>query len=501
MRKVLCVLGLVCILAMPDMFGRRRKRRPRRRRRLIILITVRLFDQVPDMTNSYWVEYQKRTNTKLNVTFIPDGDYATKLNLILASGDIPEVLIANPSNNPNSPPFINAVRNGAFWDLTPSLGDFSKYPNLKDNVAPNSWVTGRILGRIYGVAQNVSAVQGSPIIRKDLLDALGLPIPRTIDEFAADLKKIAAANPNIIGMVSKQDFLINSNGGLGGAFGANKPAYNAEGGLIYTKLTPAFADFIAWMRSLYSQGLLGKEFTAIKPTQAVELFQSGAAACLINESFRWNYPYTQTLQKIKQNAEATSLPPLKGPAGYAVDVGTGIVDQMFIGRKKVSENKMLRILDYFEKTTTQEYYDLTTYGVGGIHYNVVDGFKVATPLRDKELGSSAPWQVLPLMYNKYMKVDSTAAPGAYNIAKRKQLDSWGMFDKGDVNPFAVATSITWVAIWPKDVQEWASMAVKAIVGQVSMADYRGVRRSTERQRRLQEGVSEFAKSYKDVYGK
>jgi putative aldouronate transport system substrate-binding protein len=466
---------------------------------LAIQMTVRLFDQVPDMTNPYWVEYQKRTNTKLDVTFIPDGDYATKLNLILASTDIPEVLIANPSNNWNSPPYLNAVKNGAFWDLTPVLGDFSKYPNLKNNVAPNSWVVGRTLGKIYGIPQSVSTVSSVPKIRKDLLDDLGLPLPQTMEDYAAVLKKVVDKNPDMIGLVSKQDMFINDSGGLAEAFGAGKPTYNAEGGLIYWKLTPQFTDFVNWLRGIYSQGILSKEFSVMKPTQASEFYTSGRAVSFLNESMRWDYAFTQTLKKIKPNADNEPVPPLKGPGGYAIKVGTGIVDQMFIGAK-VPRAKMLQIMAYFEKTTTMEYYILTTYGVEGVHYNVVNGYKVVTPQRDKDMGSSAPWQVLPLMYNKYMKTDSTAAPQEYNEAHEKMVDSWGYFDKGFTDPFAVATSETWVAIWPKAVQEWASMAVKAVVGQVSIAEYRSYVDGLNNGADFKKAYQEFAKSYANVYG-
>src|SRR5665647_375417 len=47
---------------------------------LEIQMTARLFEEVPNMDNSYWKEFMKRTNTKLNIEWIPDGDYKTKLN-------------------------------------------------------------------------------------------------------------------------------------------------------------------------------------------------------------------------------------------------------------------------------------------------------------------------------------------------------------------------------------------------------------------------------------
>lgn len=468
---------------------------------LEIHMTVRLFDQVPDMNNSYWREYQKRTNTKLIVEWIPDGDYATKLNLILASNQIPEVLVANCSNDLNNPIFINAVKNGAFWDLTDILGDFSKYPNLKNNVAPDAWVTSRVLGRIYGVPQSRPQVQSAPIIREDLLEEAGVEMPTTMNGLLDAMEAVLKKHPNMVGLVSKQNMFINSSGGLASAFGTDTPTYNDEGGLIYSKLTPQFTKFIEWLREAYKRGLLPKEFSVMKPTQAVELFQSGSAVVLVNEAMRWCYPFTQTLQKVKKDAKAQFVPPLEGdPGKYAITKSTGVADSMFIA-STVSKEKMLRILDYFEKTTTQEYYDLTAYGVEGIHYNIVNGYKVVTPLHDKELGSSAPWQVLPLAYNPYMKLDSVTSPEEYNIAQRKRFADLGYEEKGILDPFSVATSQTWISVWPKYQQEWAAKCVQAVMGQISIEEYQQYVDKINSDPEIKKAYQEFAQSYKDIFGK
>lgn len=50
------------------------------------------YDEVPDLKNQYWTELQKLTNSKLEVQFIPTGDYDTKFDLMLASNDLPEVV-------------------------------------------------------------------------------------------------------------------------------------------------------------------------------------------------------------------------------------------------------------------------------------------------------------------------------------------------------------------------------------------------------------------------
>lgn len=465
---------------------------------LKIQMTVRLFDQVPDMNNTYWQEYQKRTNTQLDVEWIPDGDYQTKLNLILASRQIPEVLVANPSNNLNDPSFINAVQNGAFWDLTDVLGDFSNYPNLKNNVSPDAWAINRIDGRIYGIPQSVPQVQGAPIIREDLVKKAGKEMPETMDELLDVLEAVVNQNPGMVGMVSKQDMFLASSGGLSSAFGVDEPVYNEEGGMIYYKLTPGFADFVEWLRKAYERGVLSREFSVMKPTQATEMFQSGSAVLMINEAGRWCYPFTKTLQEKDPQASAQFVPVLKGTKGnYAVNCGTGIVDSMFIS-KSVREEKMRKILDYFERTTTQEYYNLTTYGVEGVHYNMENGSKVVTDLRDSEMGSSAPWQVLPLAYYPYMKIDSVAAPDEYNQRQRELFEEYGYLKYAKTNPFEIATSQKWINTWPKYSQEWAAKGVQAVMGQITMEEYKAYVEALNEKPEMKEAYLEFAETYKAV---
>lgn len=461
---------------------------------LDIKMTVRLFDQVPDMNNAYWQEFQKRTNTKLEVEWIPDGDYITKLNLIFSSRDLPEVLVANPSNNLNNPPFVNAVKNGAFWDLTDYLGDFSKYPNLLNNEPKNAWVYSRVLGRNYGVPRSQPQVAGTPLIRKDLLDELGLEMPVTIEEFTDTMETVLKAYPNIVGMVSKQDLLTQSSGGFTAAFGVNTPYYNEENGLVYNKLSPSFTNYVLWLKDMYSRGILSKEFSVMKPTQATELFQSGAAACLVNESMRWAYPFTQTLKQVKEDAYVEVSAPLKGEGGYALPYGTGIVDCFFIS-KAVPEDKMLKILDYLEETCTQEYLDFSMYGIEGVHYNVVNGERVLTEQKNIDMGSSAPQQVFARKYDAYMKVGSPQAPSEYNKQMRETFDSWNVDEIGTIDPFNVATSETWNKVWPKYINEWSAYATKAIIGQITIEEYQAYVDTLNNMPEFKTAYQEFAEAY------
>src|SRR5690606_30568750 len=62
------------------------------------------------------------TNTKINIQWIPQGPFEDKINIMIASGELPKVIMAN-----YSPAVINAVRANQFWEIGPFLKD---YPNL-----------------------------------------------------------------------------------------------------------------------------------------------------------------------------------------------------------------------------------------------------------------------------------------------------------------------------------------------------------------------------------
>src|SRR3954447_2757572 len=70
----------------------------------------------PNMNDEYWSEWQKRTNSKLDVEWVPSGDYDTKFDLVLASGNLPEIIV---STNITRSTLLSAIKQGAFWDLTP----------------------------------------------------------------------------------------------------------------------------------------------------------------------------------------------------------------------------------------------------------------------------------------------------------------------------------------------------------------------------------------------
>ncbi len=456
------------------------------------------YADAPNMNDEYWTEWQKRTNTKLDVEWVPSGDYDTKFDLVLASGNLPEIIVSTSLTRPT---LINAINQGAFWDLTPFLGDFSKYPNMKNNSGPNVWNYMKLDGKIYGLPRNRPQIDLGIKIRKDWLDKFKLPIPKTLDEYAADLKTIVNGDPDgngkkdTIGIIGGGFLLADGDDTFLSAFGGLKPVYDKDGGMINSRLTPNYTSMVEWFRKQYADGILAKEFSAIKKTQAEELFSTGHAASYVRNIWR-DYTWEQENKKTQPGAQIITLPPMQGPGGVSVSLASPTFGAFYIS-KKVPEEKVKQILDYFEKTTTKEYTDFNYYGIEGVHHTVVDGQPQLTDLGVKQVTTNAQ-QVFSLAFNNEMKVVNPAAPKAYNDAKLKDVAVYGKV--GTLNPFAIISSNTWSTTWPKYENDWEAMVTKAIVGQISMDDYKSYVDKLNNNPDFKKAYQEFAQSYKVYFG-
>ncbi|WP_246079252.1 extracellular solute-binding protein [Paenibacillus piri] len=426
-----------------------------------------LYNEVPDMNNPYWTEWQKRTNTKLDIEWVPDGDLKTKMDLLLASGDLPEVV---SSPDATWPTLRSAVKNGAFWDLTPFLGDFSEYPNLKKNMAPNWEKYLSVDGKIYAVPRSRSRIDQGMRIRKDWLDKLNIPVPKTLDEYAAALKKIVESDPDgngkkdTLGLIGHGVIAADGDLAFAAAFGALDPTYNQEGGMIDTRLTPQYTEMVNWFKGLYADGVLSKEFSVTKKTQAEELFKTGRAAAYVR-SVWWDKEWEDSISKTQPGAKITQLT-LTGPKGAAVVLSTGVSGGYYIS-KKVPEAKVKQLLKYFDYTASDEITDFAYYGLEGIHHKVVGGQKVLTDQGVKEVNTTSKGAGV-LAYAKWGKVESASGDKAYNDAKKKEVEAYDTI--GKVDPYRY--SATFNNTWPKYENEWKSMVTKAIVGQISMDEYK-----------------------------
>ncbi|GAB2536513.1 extracellular solute-binding protein [Gracilibacillus alcaliphilus] len=451
---------------------------------LNIEIMTGLFSEVPDMDNEFFSELQEKTDTELDMIWVPDAEYNTRFDLVLASGDIPEVIWQLDFTKPT---LLQSIEQGAFWDLAPFLGDFSEFPNLANNVTPGIWDFVTENEQIWGIPRSRSLIDSGIKFRKDWLEEYDIPIPETLEDYKEALSIIVENDPSGQGTIGVAEGVTSS---LLMAFGATTPTYNEEGGMIKDILTPQYIDLIEWLNGLYEEGLIATEFSGLNGFQQQDMLRSGRLASYTYSIYR-DFSWTEDIQKVQPEGELMTLPPLEGPAGYTAQLATGSSGAYYIS-KKVPEDKVRRILQYFEQTASEEMTDFAYYGIEGVHHEIENDMKVLTELGREQVDTTALQPFTP-GYVKWGKVHYPGASKEENEAKEEEVA--GYEELGKQNPFNWLHSSTWVDVWPNYQSEFDSKVTQAIVGEISIEDFRSYVEELRNDEQIKQAFLEFAESY------
>lgn len=447
---------------------------------------VSTFAEVPDMNNQFWTRFQEENNLDMDVQWIPDPEFQTKLNLAVASGELPDVVSAQ---NPHDINTMNAVEDGVYWDLGLFLGDMSDYPNLKNHIPEIAWQLSQIKGTHYYIPRARSQINTGFFIREDLLQEVDLPVPQTVDELHEALKAIKAesANASMIGTLFHDNMAF--------AFGKSTPQYNSEGGLIRDVLADSYTNMVEWYRQLYADGLMTPEFAIIKGAEVDNFFLSGKTI-FVTKNMWHQYRFEQEVKKLKPDAKVAIIPAMKGPGGSAPYLEPGYTGGLFIP-KQVPEERVRQILDVFERAASEENSKALFYGYAGVHHNEENGKYVMTDIGKKEIQSftNDPFSI---KRNEWDKVDSPLAPVEVDLANREIAKA--AYDELTVDPFRALVSPKWTSEWAKYVDEFESTRTKAIMGEITMEDYRAYIENLKNLPVMKEAFLELAESYKELFG-
>ncbi len=446
--------------------------------------------------SDFWKQMEKMYNVDYSVDWVPADMYNEKIDIILASGDLPDIMQVQSMTRPS---VLKAIKAGAFKDLTDELGDFSKYPNL-GKLNSMAWRYSMIDGNNYLIPRTRGNLDLAVFIRGDWLDRLGLKTPTTMEEYTNYLKLVCErdldGNGKIdtIGMIPS---MSPSEGYFSAAFGTRDPVYTKDGGLIHKYLTDNYAQYVEYLRDSFAKGLIAKEYALIKGSQQEVIFLSGQGATLVKNSWH-KYRIEQELKKIDPKARVVLLPYLDGPKGFAHYYDLGYFGGMVIS-SKVSDEKMAAILKFFDATASVDSYNFVNFGIEGIHWTMKDGFPSLTEKGKQEVTSSfnAPFIFAT---QEFAKVDSPLASVSYNMSTREEMKV--LYNKNSrADMFNALQSDAWLSFWSKTGDEFIAKETDAVTGKITMNQFRAYQQELLRNPEVKVSLGEFAKSYKQIYGK
>ncbi|MFF3343744.1 extracellular solute-binding protein [Streptomyces sp. NPDC002779] len=310
-----------------------------------------------------------------------DGNtYEQKLGAVLASSDVPDVVVV-PGWNMNGK--IPSAIISKFADLGPYLsGDAVKeFPNLAA-IPTDAWQRSIFGGKLRGLPQPAPYVTGIvPLYRQDVFDKEGYEVPRSCDEFLALAKDITNAKAKRWACMDMKWTAFQAFGVLSGS---EKPlGWNlVDGKMIYRIETEEYLEALEWSRKLFAAGVVhpDAELGKSQATDPGPKFAAGEFLIYANNISQW---WSRTAEQATQNPEFK----VWGMDVWGHDGGdptlwaeqpAGIF--AFVN-KKASESVIRDVLAVANVTAapygTKEYM-MTNYGVEGTHYAVEDGVPTKT---------------------------------------------------------------------------------------------------------------------------
>ncbi|WP_072329483.1 MULTISPECIES: extracellular solute-binding protein [unclassified Paenibacillus] len=436
-------------------------------------IKIFLNQQTPEVlpsNNPVLQEIEKRTNTKLQIQWVPSNTLNDKTKVTLASGDIPDLMLIT---NIFDPQFVTMMKQGAFWDLTPFI---KSYPNMSA-LPEQIWKDASSGGKSYGLPR-IRPMEGGgsmPMLRKDWLDKLKLDVPVTMEDMYQVAKAFTQLDPD--GNGKNDTFGITGHlevdhmGSLNWVeqvFTGNTGKWKLiDGQLAPTVFDPGMREALIWMNRLYSEKLITPDFSIMKSTQARDELMAGKAG-MLGSAMNPQWLFTEAIRKHTPQGDMLPVVSLTGPYGKFVDKQSGVFG-MFVIPKTVPEAKMKKLLEFMDFGYSDEGSDLALYGIKGVHYTEQGDMKIATEQAKTDMVGQ---NILGQMYGKYEKYQRaflTGIPADLYERNKKIIDQRAEISKAD-EAYGLE-SATYIKVGKDIDKSIQDMKVKVMLGKVPLTDW------------------------------
>lgn len=380
-------------------------------------------------------DYEEKTNIKLNIQNPPQSEFATKLNLAFASGEIPDIIYAGGPNTFNAAAEVDYGQQGLLVPLEDMIEEYA--PNFHALMEQNPDIRKSITtteGHIYALPHITEGptsqwIMGPVWYNGEWLDNLGVEqLPQSVEEFKELMIRFRDEDPNGNG---QQDEIPISDVNFGGIRHWFMPAFGVKGwgvqendGVVsYSFTDEGFRGYLEFMRDLYAEGLIDQEVFS----QSKEQMQAKGQDNRIGVFQEW-YSYFLT----GRTEEEAINDPMFGPltSEYQTEpvmpIGPGIKRGAFaISSNNPSPEAALRWIDEFY---TKEGFEYLYYGPEGSYWNWADDSQTVKVLSDAAANAEN---------SEEFRGTITPAYGITVPAYSQPLDPIGEVEENPFNDFIV----------------------------------------------------------------
>ncbi|WP_372630236.1 ABC transporter substrate-binding protein [Cohnella sp.] len=326
-----------------------------------------------NISASKWVKkLGELTNTELDIRLLPHADIKSKIALMFASKDIPDVVHTIQGMYPVGTDMIGAVKGGKFLALDDLLAEHGQ--DILKAVPEEAWDEVRYNGKIYAIPEYLSVQsRRATFIRKDLLDATGLPVPQTVDDFLnvlRALKKNGVQQPYAF----REKFAFSDV-----IFGAyDVLPYSTMYEKIDDQIVPKFFKVEAMQKALqvyktmYDEGLIAKDFANVDGNRWTNDINTGKSA-VWNHNGNLMANWVNSTKAASPDAVVSIIPSPVGDDGQGGMTKFTYTGGLTYINSEVGAEKAAAIMKFLNFQITEAGDRFFNFGIEGDTYTVQDG--------------------------------------------------------------------------------------------------------------------------------
>jgi len=326
---------------------------------------------------------EELTNTDLSVEMVAQADFETKINLMLASGNLPDIVNVMYAQEQA----YEAARAGAFIDLK---SYYDNSPTIQKYITPEMMELSKdpVTGNYWRIPMAWDkAPQGYGIIaRYDLVQKYNNGVwPESVEQWVDLLRVIKQANPTKSVFTNRNlgDTLLSYAGTtIYQMYGVSPYTWRImDGKVIPDVLLPEYKAATQVMRQLYAEGILDKDFATVTSDQYYAKLDNDLILLDANSTpgLLWNSNHAA--KDLKDGRQYLFAPVLKQPPAELADMkytygfrGYPIIDQgAYISSKSKDPDRAFKVIEAF---TSDEVVDNIFWGEEGKTYKMLDGKRV-----------------------------------------------------------------------------------------------------------------------------
>ncbi|NHN30466.1 extracellular solute-binding protein [Paenibacillus agricola] len=447
---------------------------------------------IPQPGNAAQQEIEKYTNTKLSMNLISSNDFCSKLPVMIASGDLPQIIAS--CGAPNQSYLISAAQNGAFWDVGPYIKDYKNLSTMSQQVYDNV----KIDGKLYGIPRYRPFARYAFTYRKDWMTNLGLQQPKNIDELYNVFKAFTNNDPDKNGandtygltMMIKNDSLRPD---FGVTFGAPNAWALKDGKFTKSEETAEYLEALKFSKKLYDEKLINQDFASIDVPKFEANFEN-AKSGVINEATNKILTFETRVKSHNPNAVTDAFSIVEGPKGKLINGERGSNGILMFPKSSVkTEADLKQLLGFIDKLSDKPMADLLEWGIQGKHYDIKDGKAVRTnqDAFDNEVGFPYKFPLETIPVTKIRTEGVLDPMTKLQIQLEEDNDKYAVMD-----PTIVLISATWAQKGQELMQILVDAKVKFIMGKI---DESGWKAAIDKYKSA--GGDQTAKEYAEAYAK